>query len=571
MILPLLLAVKSLALALPLVGLARRWRLLSGAAQVPFLFLAAAGVPAASAFLSFALGGGIGLAANVVTIAAALLLFLTTRHECAAFVKEQRTPLALLGVVYVFWLSQEALLPAFSGAWWERDWYRYYFIAEIFHSGTLDLDGVLFGRSLTREFFGRNWLGPLFAAHHMADWPGVNPFRVFQAAFVFLALGAVAAAGALARCLFSARGKRVQILTLGLLPFVPAFAQNACYPWPKMLVVAAVLTYLLVRLEQIRDDVPALRSGLVAGLIGAMAILAHLGAAPYLLGTELAIAFASLRRPLPWLKHAAMLAIFGVLFLAPYYGWLLSLTDPRTIVSGIVITNETSPAAILRQVAINGVNSLFPFRDAFYTKPWPLVPFYAQLRIAYDTIAGLLHPLGWLLLAAGIARERKRSGWPFRAGGEGRVLVGASVFGGLLCMVLHDGADAKGLMTVALLPPAALILIAVFRALAALPRTWRILLGGWIVLYGATVRIVHLAGLHQGFLLDGNYTAIQVPLGLRLWNDDLGALGESLFTALALCSGALLLVLMGSAWRRAGGVSPVDDQSAPSGESGINS
>jgi len=533
---------ESLAIGLPLAAMARRLRSCPEEAELPFIFLCAGAAPAFLAFAAFLVQGRCSSYVLFLAAISAILGWLLTFRDCLALLRRQWRPLVFLGLIYCAWVGHQALLRSCTGPFWYGDWYLHYSFAQHFHEGP---------DQMAARMLGRTWLCSLFGAFHLAHWPKEG-FRVFQLSIPFLALASAAAGGQLVVLLFR-RGGSVRWLFWLLFPFIPSFTQNACYTWPKLFMAGCVLTYVLIRLISLREEEGPFRLSALAGICAACGFLAHASALAYVLAAEAALAFYSRHRPLNLVKHWAVLALAALLILQLYYAWLASLYRWDEILGGFATSRGSTLQQKFEQARDNFRSTLLPYafvKDRLV--PWDQTTSYqkvqATLRIACDSFLGLIGPLGWLFFFLSFFRTRKE--WLYRRLLEAGPFTALfmAVGGGALCLFFHAGYDNKGMMSIALLPGAIVLLGLIAAQFHRDTQVYQWLGLGAIMLYGAVLRAVSILYQRNGVLLDRNYYFLQKGNQIRLWYDELSVVSLWMI-AVAVLACMTVMVLLAIRWQ----------------------
>jgi len=287
------------------------------------------------------------------------------------------------------------------------------------------------------------------------------------------------------------------LLTAVAVMVLPAFAQNAVYPWTKLLAAFFVVPGLVFWADGAGRGRRPHRE-LAAGLLAA-GLLVHYSAAVYVVavvGFELVLTASQvIRRDWPRLARSFMTnlraAAVAVAVVAPWLGWALWMYGPR----GTFATNTAVVDARVYSLAENLLKMLLNIRDtllpSFLRGPTDLTRLFQEQASLLGWIRdscflpyqvnfpAALGVVGWaaVLPAAGVIRRAL----PRSPGLFWSSVAAVSL---LLGVAAHGGRDDNGLAQICCHP---LMLLGAGLIVAAVPRLpgWLrgLVLAGWVVDY----------------------------------------------------------------------------------------
>lgn len=551
-----------------------------------FLFLAAFGayllrLPPASAW---------------VVTAVSLAALLASRSDLVAIARQRRARRLLVGwVLVLLWaLLLLASVRSHSGALWNRDYVEHFERTRFF---------LQRGEPLGASFLDGLYLLPArpplmnVVASHFLALCGAR-FEMFQVVFSFLnSLPLLACA--LVLPLLSRRGSVALVPLVCLVILNPSFAENATFPWTKLLSAFFVLagTAFYLRGRRARSGLRTL----LAFVFLAAGCLVHYGAAVYLLVVGAHAAFVAVRglaAGRPESRRSALrlgvALVAGGCLLATWLGWSFAVFGPRVTLEANTTVEGYDALTLSDNLLKVGRNLLFtvvphflrpqaPLMNVLMEQPSPwgrlrdfwFFPYQVNFPTALGSVGGLV-ALGCFFGAwrgTGTPWRRDAAVHETRAGAD-RLFWAWWVLGGfLLGVAAHGPPDDFGVAHVTLQPLFLVGLAFLAVRLQGLPRIVRglfvlgacldLLLGIWLQFWlqsqpivawiqpmpDGVLTILDSAGLSAGAAQNA---MDKQAWGLTFLGDALGGFRTLLLGGIACWSGAALVVTGRLAARGAG-------------------
>lgn len=344
-LIPIIIAFLAALCFLPGFAVARRWRL-----SPADTFMVA---PAVSLGLVYAGGFVIytaGLPRWSPWVLSALLLA-GSAHAWTAFVRCVRTdevrPFAVAVLLTALWLLAWQMLPrCYSGGPWYWDWLEHYYRSRLFaeHGDVRSAWGpyLLPARPpLVNVVLG-------FALSHFG-----SRMEVYQTSYALLSALAILP---IARFACHWGGGRAGLWGGVLLVALnPMFVQNATFSWTRgptsYLILLALWLYASTRREPLRARPICLAFG-----AGALALLAHYSAGPYLVFLAGHLLIRWVRGRFTGTRAILVGASTAVIILAPWFAWSLAVFGWQTTVGNNSSVATTAGLSLAARVAVIGRN-----------------------------------------------------------------------------------------------------------------------------------------------------------------------------------------------------------------------
>lgn len=233
-------------------------------------------------------------------------------RSLVSYVKRHPGLFAGYGLLFVYYLSQQALVPFYGLGNLPGDWFGHYRITQEFLSQTVPTFPLRLPLYHLLQVFGLSVFGEDTAF-------GAN-FYLFQIGQLVVAMAMLPVVNLLFGRLFGKRNRLPILLATAILPYMVI---QSLYTWPKMLAALFALLAFAFYLN-LKNDSKSKRNLLVCGLFNGLSIASHWLGLVYLAAMLLDFARVNLLSSSPqegWLSASFKMNLIALLVLAPIYLW----------------------------------------------------------------------------------------------------------------------------------------------------------------------------------------------------------------------------------------------------------